>query len=84
MTLDWSVSIDQSRRGTERFHSREFSRPTWLSTETCASLDAGAKITSGQRIILVGFVETVDVLKNKQRWEKQSIRQRQERRIPNE
>ncbi|KAH8749922.1 hypothetical protein F5883DRAFT_580371 [Diaporthe sp. PMI_573] len=45
---------------------------------------AGAKITSGQRIILVGFVETVDVLKNKQRWEKQSIRQRQERRIPNE
>ncbi|KAK7720551.1 hypothetical protein SLS63_009769 [Diaporthe eres] len=44
---------------------------------------AGAKITSGQRIILVGFVETIDVLKNKQRWEKQSNRQRQERRIPN-
>ncbi|KAL1865052.1 hypothetical protein Daus18300_007399 [Diaporthe australafricana] len=45
---------------------------------------AGAKITTGQRIILVGFVETVDVLKTKQRWERQSIRQRQERRIPNE
>ncbi|KAG6355562.1 hypothetical protein INS49_003524 [Diaporthe citri] len=44
---------------------------------------AGAKITSGQRIILVGFVETVDVLKTKQRWEKQISRQRQERPIPN-
>lgn len=39
------------------------------------SSDAGAKITSGQRIILVGFVETVDVLKIKQSWENQTIRQ---------
>ncbi|KAJ0107009.1 hypothetical protein J7T55_011104 [Diaporthe amygdali] len=45
---------------------------------------AGAGITKGQMIILVGFVETVDVLKNKQRWQKESILQRQGRRIPNE
>ncbi|POS71887.1 hypothetical protein DHEL01_v209715 [Diaporthe helianthi] len=45
---------------------------------------AGARITGGQRIILVGFVETVDVLKTKQCWEKQSVGQRQDRRILNE
>lgn len=39
-------------------------------------LDAGAEITSGQRIMLVGFVETVDVLKEKLLWEKQSPRRR--------
>lgn len=71
--------------GTEKpFPFENILRSTWLNTETCASLDAGAEITSGQRIILVGFVETVDVLKNKQRWEKQSSRQRQETRTPNE
>ncbi|KAI3393575.1 hypothetical protein diail_3924 [Diaporthe ilicicola] len=45
---------------------------------------AGAKITSGQRIILVGFVETVDVLKKKQCWREQSICRRREQRIANE
>lgn len=66
-----------------KFSSEEFSRLMWLNAETCASSDAGAKITSGQRIILVGFVETVDVLKTKQGWEKQRIRQRQETGIQN-
>ncbi|KAG8165636.1 hypothetical protein KVR01_004188 [Diaporthe batatas] len=45
---------------------------------------AGAKITSGQRIILVGFVETVDVLRTKQGWEQQSIRKRRQGRNPSE
>lgn len=54
---------------------------SWLavveSLLTLARLsDAGAEIISGQRIILVGFVETVDVLEIKQSWEKQHMRQR--------
>ncbi|ROW15210.1 hypothetical protein VPNG_03051 [Cytospora leucostoma] len=35
---------------------------------------AGAEVISGQRIVLVGFVETVDVLKEKMRWEALSPR----------
>ncbi|CAN8100808.1 unnamed protein product [Discula destructiva] len=37
---------------------------------------AGAEVISGQRIILVGFVDTVDVLKEKRLWEEQSTRRR--------
>ncbi|PSR88810.1 hypothetical protein BD289DRAFT_366627 [Coniella lustricola] len=37
---------------------------------------AGAEVTAGQRIILVGFVETIDVLREKLRWEAQSARRR--------
>lgn len=45
-----------------------------------AGLDhAGAEVVTGQRIMLVGFVETVDVLKEKLRWERQSVRRPPER-----
>ncbi|KUI68480.1 hypothetical protein VM1G_04662 [Cytospora mali] len=40
---------------------------------------AGAEVVSGQRIMLVGFVETVDVLREKMRWEKKSTRRPPER-----
>ncbi|ROV88145.1 hypothetical protein VMCG_10419 [Cytospora schulzeri] len=40
---------------------------------------AGAEVIRGQRIMLVGFVETVDVLREKMRWEKQSTRRPPER-----
>lgn len=40
---------------------------------------AGAEVVSGQRIMLVGFVETVDVLREKMRWERQSARRPPER-----
>lgn len=41
--------------------------------------DAGAEVISGQRIMLVGFVETVDVLKHKLVWEQQSAWRRPDR-----
>ncbi|KAF3762087.1 hypothetical protein M406DRAFT_352600 [Cryphonectria parasitica EP155] len=37
---------------------------------------AGAEVISGQRIMLVGFVETVDVLREKLLWEKTSTEKR--------
>lgn len=40
---------------------------------------AGAEVVSGQRIMLVGFVETLDVLREKMRWERQSTRRPPER-----
>lgn len=46
------------------------------------ALDAGAEVISGQRIMLVGFVETVDKLKEKLRWEQQSLRKHPHRQVP--
>ncbi|KAK7743269.1 hypothetical protein SLS53_004354 [Cytospora paraplurivora] len=43
---------------------------------------AGAEVISGQRIVLVGFVETVDVLKEKMRWEALSPRRAPQRVAP--
>lgn len=40
---------------------------------------AGAEVVSGQRIMLVGFVETADVLKEKMRWERDSTRRAPQR-----
>lgn len=50
--------------------------------EKTKSLDAGAEVKSGQRIMLVGFVETVDVLREKLRWEEKSSQRRPCRQIP--
>lgn len=63
------------------------SRATYDHTRIVADyiwLDAGAEVISGQRIMLVGFVETADVLREKLLWEKQrqSSRRRPDRGAP--
>lgn len=74
-----SLLLIKAHVGTAKsFLPENFSRLTVVESLLILALvsDAGAKITSGQRIILVGFVETVDVLKIKQSWGKQPMRQR--------